>query len=46
MLELISRAETIEAIREGLEAVAHRRTMSLDAFDAAMRAKHRITSGT
>jgi predicted transcriptional regulator len=46
MLELVRQAETIEAIREGLEAVAAGRTMSLDDFDAAMRAKHRIPSGT
>lgn len=45
MLELVRQAETIEAIREGLEAVAAGRTMSLDDFDAAMRAKHRIPSG-
>jgi len=39
MLELLDRAETIEAIREGLESVEQGKTMSLDQFDKEMRKK-------
>ena len=39
MLELLAQAENIEAIREGLESVRHRKTMSLDQFDRKMRKK-------
>ncbi|HLL69878.1 MAG TPA: type II toxin-antitoxin system Phd/YefM family antitoxin [Pyrinomonadaceae bacterium] len=39
MLELLDRAETIEAVREGLESVRQGRTMSLDSFDKEMRKK-------
>ena len=41
MLELLDRAETIEAVREGLESVMQGRTMSLDQFDREMRKKIR-----
>jgi prevent-host-death family protein len=41
MLELLDRAETIEAVREGLEAVRQGKTMSLDQFDKEMRKKIR-----
>ncbi len=41
MLELLDRAETIEAIREGLESVRQGKTMSLDQFDQEMRKKIR-----
>ncbi len=41
MLELLDRAETIEAIREGLESVRQGKTMSLDKFDKEMRKKIR-----
>ena len=41
MLELLDRAETIEAVREGLEAVRQGKTMSLDEFDKEMRKKIR-----
>jgi prevent-host-death family protein len=41
MLELLDRAETIEAIREGLDAVKLGNTMSLDQFDKEMRKKIR-----
>lgn len=37
MLELLDRAETVEAIREGLESVRQGRTMSLDQFDKEIR---------
>lgn len=37
MLELIDRAETIEAVREGLESARQEKTMSLDQFDKEMR---------
>ncbi len=37
MLELLDRAETIEAVREGLDSVRKGRTMSLDQFDKEMR---------
>ena len=39
MLELLDRAETIEAVREGLESVRQGKTMSLDQFDKEMRKK-------
>jgi prevent-host-death family protein len=41
MLELLDRAETVEAVREGLESVREGRTMSLDEFDREMRKKIR-----
>lgn len=41
MLELLDRAETIEAVREGLESVRRGKTMSLDQFDKEMRKKMR-----
>lgn len=41
MLELLDRAETVEAVREGLESVRAGRTMSLDEFDREMRKKIR-----
>ncbi|HEX8424242.1 MAG TPA: type II toxin-antitoxin system Phd/YefM family antitoxin [Pyrinomonadaceae bacterium] len=41
MLELLDRAETIEAVREGLESVRQGKTMSLDGFDKEMRKKIR-----
>lgn len=37
MLELLDRAETIEAVREGLESVRRGKTVSLDQFDKEMR---------
>jgi prevent-host-death family protein len=37
MLEVLDRAETIEALREGLESVRQGKTMSLDRFDKEMR---------
>ena len=37
MLEVLDRAETIEALREGLESVRRGRTISLDRFDKGMR---------
>ncbi|MGI9167048.1 MAG: type II toxin-antitoxin system Phd/YefM family antitoxin [Pyrinomonadaceae bacterium] len=43
MLELIDRAETIEAIREGLESVKQGKTMSLKQFDRKMRKKVRAS---
>ncbi|MGH9898195.1 MAG: type II toxin-antitoxin system Phd/YefM family antitoxin [Pyrinomonadaceae bacterium] len=42
MLELLDRAETVEAIREGLASVKQGKTMSLDQFDKGMRKKFRI----
>jgi prevent-host-death family protein len=39
MLELLDRAETIEAIREGLESVRQGRTMSLEQLDKELRKK-------
>lgn len=39
MLEMLERAETIDAIREGLEAVREGDTMSLKSFDERMRRK-------
>jgi len=41
MLELLDRAETVEAVREGLESVRRGKTMSLDQFDKEMRKKIR-----
>ncbi|MDT5122547.1 MAG: hypothetical protein QOC96_2029 [Acidobacteriota bacterium] len=41
MLELLDRAETIEAVREGLASVRQGKTMSLDQFDKEMRKKIR-----
>ncbi len=41
MLELLDRAETIEAVREGLESVRQGKTMSIDEFDKEMRKKIR-----
>lgn len=41
MLELLDRAETIEAVREGLESIKQGKTMSLDQFDKEMRKKIR-----
>jgi prevent-host-death family protein len=41
MLEVLDRAETIEALREGLESVRRGKTMSLDQFDKEMRKKIR-----
>jgi len=41
MLELLDRAETIEAVREGLESVRQEKTMSLDQFDKEMRKRIR-----
>lgn len=41
MLELLDRAEAIEAVREGLESVRRGKTMSLDQFDKEMRKKIR-----
>jgi prevent-host-death family protein len=41
MLELLDRAETVEAVREGLESVRQGKTMSLDQFDKEMRKKIR-----
>ena len=43
MLELLDRAETIEAIREGLESVRQGKTMSLDQFDKEMRKQIRAS---
>jgi prevent-host-death family protein len=39
MLDVLDRAETIEALREGLESVRRGKTMSLDRFDKEMRKK-------
>jgi prevent-host-death family protein len=41
MLELLDRAEAIEAVREGLESIRQGKTMSLDEFDKEMRKKIR-----
>jgi len=41
MLELLDRAEAVEAVREGLESVRQGKTMSLDQFDKEMRKKIR-----
>ena len=42
MLELLDRAKTIGAIREGLESVKQGKTMSLNQFDKQMRKKFRV----
>ena len=42
MLEVLERAKTIEAIREGLVDVEQGNTMSLGDFDKEMRRKHGI----
>lgn len=41
MLEVLDRAETVEALREGLESVRQGRTMSLDEFDKEVRKRIR-----
>lgn len=41
MLGLLDRAETIEAVREGVESVRQGRMMSLDHFDKEMRKRIR-----
>ncbi len=41
MLELLDKAETVEAIRQGLSDVEGGKTMSLDQFDKEMRKKIR-----
>jgi prevent-host-death family protein len=41
MLELLDKAETVEAIRQGLSDVEAGKTMSLDQFDKEMRKKIR-----
>jgi prevent-host-death family protein len=41
MLELLNRAETIEAVREGLNSIRQGKAMSLDQFDKKMRKKIR-----
>jgi prevent-host-death family protein len=41
MLELLDRAEAIEAIREGLESVKRGKSMSLEQFDKEIRKKIR-----
>lgn len=41
MLEVLDRAETIEAVREGLESIRQGKTMSLDQFDKEMRKRIR-----
>ena len=43
MLELLDRAETIEAVREGLKSVRQGKTMSLNQFDKEMRKKIRTS---
>jgi len=42
MADAVEFAETVEAIREGLEDVKAGRFMDLDEFDRRMREKHRI----
>ena len=44
MLELLDRAETMDAIREGLESVRQGKTMSLRQFDKEMRKKFRAST--
>ena len=41
MLELLDRAETVEAVREGLESVRRGKTMPLDQFDKEIRKRIR-----
>jgi prevent-host-death family protein len=43
MLELLDRAETVEAVREGLESVSRGKTMSLSQFDKEMKKKFRAS---
>jgi len=43
MLDLLDKAETIEAIRQGLSDVEQGKTMSLDQFDKEMQKKVRAT---
>jgi prevent-host-death family protein len=43
MLELLDRAETIEAVREGLESVRQGKTMSLYQFDQKTRKRIRAS---
>jgi hypothetical protein len=43
MLELLDRAETIEAIREGLVSVKQGKTMSLSQFGKEMRKELRTS---
>ena len=43
LLDLLDRAETIDAIREGLESVRQGKTMSLGQFDNEMRKKVRMS---
>lgn len=41
MLKLLDRAETIEAVREGLKSVKRGKTVSLNQFDKEMRRRIR-----
>jgi prevent-host-death family protein len=41
MIEVLDRAEAIEAVGEGLESVRQGKTMSLDGFDKEMRKRIR-----
>lgn len=43
MLELIDRAETVGAVREGLESARRGKTMSLDRFDKELRKRIRAS---
>jgi prevent-host-death family protein len=43
MLELLERADTVEAVREGLESVRQGRTMPVDRFDKGMRKRIRAS---
>lgn len=45
MAEKVDFAESIHAIREGIESFEAGRTMSLEEFDAAMKKKHPILRG-
>lgn len=42
MLELLDKAETVEAIRQGLSDVEEGKTMSVEQFDKEMRKKIRV----
>jgi PHD/YefM family antitoxin component YafN of YafNO toxin-antitoxin module len=42
MLELLDKAETVEAIRQGLSDIEEGKTMSLEQFDKEMRKKIRV----
>lgn len=42
MLDLIDRAETIKAVREGIESVREGKTTSLDQFDRRVRKNIRV----